>query len=79
MLERLMICKSGQPTLNGSKSSHTEENTSVISNKPTNVSMLLEISIRKDNKSKLTIDITVLTRDGRFFILIRRQRLRLRD
>jgi hypothetical protein len=54
------------------------ENTYVISNRPTDVSMSLVAKTKKDKLSKYTIDTTELTRDGRFSILTKKQRLRLR-
>jgi len=54
-------------------------NTSVTSKSPTDALMYSKVKMLKDRISKSTEDTTVPTKDGRFFILIRRQRLKPRD
>jgi hypothetical protein len=54
-------------------------NTSATSNTRTDALRSLEIKIKKVNYLESTINKMEPTRDGRFFILTRRQRLRLRD
>jgi hypothetical protein len=71
-------CKSGAPTLDGGRSLFTNKNTSAISNPPTDVSMSQVEKMLKVKKSKYGIDTMVPTKDGRFFILTRRLRLKLR-
>jgi hypothetical protein len=73
-----MICKSGAPTQDGGRSLFINKNTSAISNRPTDVSMSQVEKMLKVKKSKYGIDTMVLTKDGRFFILTRRLRLKLR-
>jgi len=58
---------------------YIKENTSVISNKPTNALMSIKVRILKDKKFKSMEGTMVLIRDGRFSMLTRRQRLRPRD
>jgi hypothetical protein len=54
-------------------------NTSVIFKKPISALMLYKVRMLKVKLSKFMVDIMEPTKDGRFFILTRRQRLRLRD
>jgi hypothetical protein len=74
-----MTCKSGVPTLDGSRSLFINKSTYVTFNRLRDVLMLLETLTKRDKASESTTDIMVLTKDGRSSILIRRQRLRLRD
>ena len=79
MQERPTTCKSGAPTQDGSKSSFIDKSTSVTSKKQTNVSMSIKAKMLKVKKLSLMDNIMVPIKDGRFFILTRRQRLRQRD
>jgi hypothetical protein len=56
----------------------TNKSTSAISNRPTDVSMSQVEKMLKVKKSKYGIDTMVLTKNGRFSILTRRLRLKLR-
>jgi hypothetical protein len=66
-----MTCKSGQPTHNGGRSLCTKESTSVTSNRPTDALMYSKVKMLRDKKFKYMEDTTVLTKDGRSFILTR--------
>jgi hypothetical protein len=72
-------CKSGAPTQDGSKSSSTKVNTSATSRKPIDALMFSKVKMMKVRKYRYTIDTTEPTRDGRFSILTRKERLRPRD
>jgi len=58
---------------------YTDKNTSVTSKNQTDALMYSKVKMKKDKLFKFTVDTTVPTRDGRFFILTRRQRLKQRD
>jgi len=77
--EELRICKSGAPTHNGSKSSCTQVNISATSNNLTVASMYSKERTKKCKRSKFMVDIMVLTRDGRFYMLTKEQRMQQRD
>jgi hypothetical protein len=49
-------------------------NTSATFRRPTDALMYSKVKMLRDRRSKFITDITVLTKDGRFFILTRRQR-----
>jgi hypothetical protein len=74
-----VTCKSGAPTLDGSRSLSIKENISATFVRPTSVSMFLETKTKKVKLLKLTKDIMEPTKDGKYFILTKRQRLRPRD
>jgi hypothetical protein len=74
-----MICKSGAPTQDGGKSSSIKENTSVTFNKQRDALMFTKAKILKDRRFRYTIDTMEPTRDGRFYILTRKERQRQRD
>jgi hypothetical protein len=78
VLERQRICKFGALIQVGGKSLHTEVNTSAISKNLIDALMLSKERMRKAQLSKFITDTTEPTKDGRFFILTKRQRLRPR-
>jgi hypothetical protein len=71
--EELTKCKSGAPTLDGSRSSGTEETTSSISRTRRFLISIKEKTL-KDKKLLSGTDITELTRDGQLSMLIRLER-----
>jgi len=79
VLVRPTTCKSGQLTLDGSKSLYSEMNISAISKNLTDASTSSKVKIKKDKQFKFTTDTTVPIRDGRFFILTRWVKWRQRD
>jgi hypothetical protein len=72
-------CKSGALTLGGGKSLCIKENISATSKKAIGVLMCTKVKMLKCKLFKFIIDTMVPTKDGRYFISIRRQRLKLRD
>jgi hypothetical protein len=79
VLERPITCKSIALTQDGSRSLFSHKSTSVISRKQIDVLMSQETKMLKAKQSSLITDTMVPIKDGKFFILTRRQRLRLRD
>jgi len=74
-----MTCKSGALTLDGSRFSNIKKIISVTSKKKIDALRLVETKISKDKQFLLVIDKMVPIKDGKFFILTRRQPLKLRD
>jgi hypothetical protein len=72
-------CKFGAPIQVGGKSLYSVENTSAIFKKPIDALMSSKVRTRKDKLFRFIIDTMVPTKDGRFSILTRRQRLKPRD
>ena len=70
MQERPRKCKSGVPTLNGSRSLCTAENTSAISKRLTDALMYSKERMSKDRRFRFTTDTMEPTRDGRLDMLI---------
>jgi hypothetical protein len=54
-------------------------NTSAIFRRPTDASMYSKVKILRDKISRFMEDTTEPTKDGRYFILTRRQRPKPRD
>jgi hypothetical protein len=77
--ERPITCKSGVPTQDGGRSLSIRENISATFNRLTDALMLQETKIKKVKLFKFTTNTMELTRDGRFSILTRKQRLKLKD
>jgi hypothetical protein len=74
-----MICKSIAPTQDGSRSLFSHKSTSVTSKKQIDVLMLMQTKMLKVRKSLSIEDTMVPIKDGKFFILTQRKRLRQRD
>ena len=74
-----MTCKSGALTLDGSRFSNIKKIIFVTSKKKIDALRLAETKISKDKQFLLVIDKMVPIKDGKFFILTRRQPLKPRD